>query len=211
MIKHIVQQGESVISLSKKYGISVEKIWNHPDNQGLKNKERTHGILFAGDELTIPDKEKKEVEISTNKFIKIRYRRKLKTNLNIKFNRNGKPRSNEKYVLKIEDQELKGNLDNDGRMNVEIPVSAKEALLYLGDEGKQEKLKLKIGYLDPVSEVTGIKQRMRNMGMYYGKLDDSIDDAFLASLKMFQKKHNLSETGEVNEKTKQKVKEAYGS
>jgi hypothetical protein len=59
---HIVSQGESIISLSKRYSNPVDKILNHPDNSSLHERNRNASILFPWDRITIPDKELKEEE-----------------------------------------------------------------------------------------------------------------------------------------------------
>lgn len=211
MLKHKVKDNESVISLSHLYGIPVDKIWNHPDNQKLKDKNRTPGILCTGDELTIPDKEINEVEIQTGKLVKIKVKRISTTNLSIRFYLNGKSRANETYLLKIENNEFRGKLEDDGKLDIKVPVNAKEAVIFLGNRSSQQKYILKIGDLDPVSEVRGVKQRLMNLGFFWGELNSTMDAQIRSTIKYFQKKYKLNETGEIDSATQNKLREIYGS
>lgn len=43
--RHVIQQGESVVALSERYGLFVETIWNHADNAELKRKRKDMNVL----------------------------------------------------------------------------------------------------------------------------------------------------------------------
>ena len=40
-IKHTIEQGETTVSLSEKYGLFAQTIWDHADNAELKRSART--------------------------------------------------------------------------------------------------------------------------------------------------------------------------
>ncbi|HEY6945459.1 MAG TPA: LysM domain-containing protein, partial [Candidatus Acidoferrum sp.] len=65
---HIVEQGEHLSQIAKKYGFPDYKIvWDHPENADLKKLRKNPNILFPGDQVFIPDKEEKEESGPTDK------------------------------------------------------------------------------------------------------------------------------------------------
>jgi len=210
MLIHIVRQGDSIISLSKRHSIPVDKIWDHPENQPLRERGRTPAVLFAGDEVTIPEKENKEVEGSTEQ--RHRFCCKGRTSwLRVNFRRQGEPRANEPYWVLVDGRDIRGNLDADGKLEVRIPGDAREAVVLLGQEGPQERYTLKIGHIDPLTEVRGVQQRLKNLGFSCGNEDNEIGPRTRAALRSFQEKHDFQVTGEIDDPTKNRLREIYGS
>lgn len=61
---HIVEQGETLSSIAKRYGfISWDTLWSF--NSELQKVRPNPHILFPGDKIEIPDWEHKQVEGST--------------------------------------------------------------------------------------------------------------------------------------------------
>lgn len=209
MAIHVVRQGESVISLSKRYGIPADKILNHPDNRSLRNRQRDSGILFPGDRLTIPEREIKEIDCATEQRHRFRCNNRNSL-LKIRFLAQDEPRANEPYLLRIHTQEYRGNLDNDGWLRVSIPADTQEAVIELGEESEREEFAIRIGHLDPVDEIRGVQQRLNNMGFFYGAENDQLTEEMQGALCAFQAKHGLEESGELDDATKSKLVEIYG-
>src|SRR4051812_28314981 len=69
---YIVQQGDDGASIAARFGFAAfAKIWDDPANAALKKTRPDVGVLYPGDEVTIPDLEKKSVtakEKALNKF-----------------------------------------------------------------------------------------------------------------------------------------------
>jgi len=54
---HIVQRGENLTVISRKYGITDWRtIYNHPNNQAFRNKRPNPNLIHPGDQLFIPTK-----------------------------------------------------------------------------------------------------------------------------------------------------------
>ena len=206
---HSVRQGESLISLSKRYGIPVDKIINHSDNRRLRERKRNEGILFPGDRITIPDREIREIDGSTEQRHRFRYKT-GNARLKLRLLKEDEPRANEPYRLIIEGRDLRGNLDNEGRLEVQIPADAHQAVLMLGERG-EEKIALRIGNLDPVEEARGVQQRLNNLGFYCGAEEDRLTAGAETALKLFQSKHGLEPTGRIDDATKNRLQEVHGS
>jgi len=204
---HIVRQGDSIISLSKRYGIPADKILNHPDNRFLLPRKRNASILFPGDRITIPDKEMKEVNGETEQ--RHRFRCSTRTTwLKLKIFKEGEPRANEPYHLIVEGKDFRGNLDSEGRLEVKIPADARQAILRLSEE--EEEISIRIGNLDPIDEVSGIQERLNNLGFYCGPENNFIGPSTEVAIALFQAEHGLEQTGQIDEPTKRKIEEIHG-
>src|SRR5918912_2313554 len=99
MGKQQVGAGESTSSLAKKTGHFWSYLWNHPENSQLKQLRKDPNVLFAEDEIFIPEVEPKEFPKPTDQ--KHRFKRKGEPcKIKIQLLKLGKPRANEDYVLK---------------------------------------------------------------------------------------------------------------
>jgi N-acetylmuramoyl-L-alanine amidase len=202
MPTYIAQQGDSIPSIAKTTGFFWKTIWNHGNNAGLKSKRKNPNVLFPGDEVFIPELETKEFSKGTD--AKYKFKRKgepVKLILKL-LKSDGKPRANEAYVLTVEGKDLKGNTDGDGILKQFIPNNAKTGLLKLKD-GK-ESFPVRIGALDPLDEITGIQQRLSNLGFdceESGQLDDQTQRALIN----FQSANNLELSGKPDSATKGKL------
>ncbi len=207
MATHIVRQGETIVGLAKRYRIPKDKILEHPDNRALSDRNRATGILRAGDRVTIPDVETKTISAATERLHRFRCLGR-NTLLRVRFMQNEEARANEPYVLRIGLRETRGSLDGDGWLQERIPADAREAVVKLG-ENADEEVRLRIGNLDPISEVSGLKQRLNNLGYAAGGEDDAHSDALREALRSFQAAHGLEETGELDEPTRNELRNAY--
>lgn len=206
--QHTVRQGESLISLAQRYGTTAEKIRDHPDNQGLHQVKRHRSILNPGDVVVIPDRELKEVDGDTGQRHRFRSQGRH-TWLRLRLYLEGEPRINAPYQLLVEGQKYTGQLDDDGRLEVQVPANAQEAILRLGDHGEEE-MRLYIGHMDPIEEISGIQKRLNNLGFYCGVEDGQVSSGTSSAIIRFQLTHGLEPTGEIDDETKCRLEEIYG-
>jgi hypothetical protein len=206
MPKHTVGQGESIPSIAAGNGFFSDTIWNHPENAKLKDLRKDMNVLLAGDEVFIPEKELREESGATEQ--KHRFKRKGEPHkLKLVLLSMGKPRANEDYVLDIDGRLLKGKTDASGKIEQKIPGNAGSATLIL--RGGKEKHALSIGNLDPIDEVSGVKQRLNNLGFNCGAEDGNMNEALSGALSKFQAKYNLPVTGKIDDAVRAKLKEFY--
>lgn len=74
MTNHTVRQGECISSIAYEYGFFPNTIWNHPDNEQLKQLRKDMNLLEVGDIVKIPEKEEKEESAASEQ--KHRFRKK---------------------------------------------------------------------------------------------------------------------------------------
>ena len=75
MPNHTVKQGECLSSIAAKYGFGDWKaLYDHPSNAALKKKRPNPHVLFPGDVVSIPEKEKKQARVKTGQELKLTVR-----------------------------------------------------------------------------------------------------------------------------------------
>jgi hypothetical protein len=203
---HVVSPGDTIVSIAHEYGFLSTTIWDHGQNAELKAKRKNPNILFPGDEVFIPEKDLKYESRSTG--AKHNFQVQGEPNrLKLQLMKMGKPRANEDYVLDVDGRIIKGKTDGSGFIDQVIPRDARGGTLTL--KGGKEKFPVRIGHLDPIDEVTGVQQRLNNLGFNCGAENGELNDRTHAALGAFQKKHKLPESCEPDAATKGKLSELH--
>lgn len=211
---HSVQQGEHLSQIAERYGFrDYETIWNHPKNAQLRELRKTPNVLFPGDIVHIPDKEEKKESRATGKTHPFVVRGvPLFLHLALR-DFDNEPLADTDCTLEVEGKSLALKTDGDGRLKAPIPRTAKEATLTFKDPLLPFDLTIpiKIGHLDPVSEPSGQKARLSNLGYITRPIED-IDDKMLNwIIQEFQCDFGLPVTGACDAATQAKLKEVHGS
>jgi len=209
MPQHRVRQGESILSLSKRYGIPADKILNDTGNQSMQEQGRERGILNPGDAVTIPELEIKQESAATDQRHRFRCLNRLAW-LKVRFIRGGEPLANEPYVLSIDGDETSGDLDQDGWLRTRVPVETSSALVLLGENAAHGKVELNIGDLNPSNETSGMSQRLQNLGFLQSDENGEADRIDEDAIRMFQAQQGLEETGQLDDATRNRIIETYG-
>jgi len=216
MSRHIVEQGEYLSLIARKHGFSdFHTIWDHPENAKLKQQRKNPNVLFPGDQLFIPSRELKEESGSTEKkhiFKTKQVRLMLRLVLEDAY---FSPIADAKCELTVEGQLFKLVTDGDGKLEREIPATAREATIVVKDPVTpldDNVIPIKIGELDPVDEVSGQKARLNNLGYLAGPIDKHDEALFRSAVEEFQCEHiGPSEVdGKCGPKTQAKLKEIHG-
>jgi N-acetylmuramoyl-L-alanine amidase len=208
---HQVKQGDCISSIAFENGFFPDTIWNHPNNAQLKEKRKDPNVLMPGDMVFVPDKRIKEVSEPTNQVHKFRYKS-TPAKLRIQFSDNDKPRANVPYKLTLDGKIVSNPGDrtnSNGLVVCSVSPDAREGILELGEGDNKIEYKLALGYLNPVKEISGVKQRLRNLGFYGGKIDSTMDEELKNSIQAFQSVNNLTATGELNQETMNKLRNLH--
>ena len=211
---YTVQQGDHLSQIAKDNGFTdYTVIWDHPNNADLKKLRQNPNVLFPGDEVFIPDMEQKQESGATDKrhsFAVDKKTLKLRLVLEDAYE---KPIANQQCALLVDGQAFQPTTDGKGKLEQEIPLDAKEAVLTIrGDDTPfaNEVIPIKIGHLDPVAEISGQVARLNNLGYFAGALDGSDEDAFESAVEEFQCDNSLTVDGICGPKTQAKLKEVHG-
>jgi hypothetical protein len=122
----------------------------------------------------------------------------------------GEALANAAFTLLVDGHTLIGTTDGSGLLEQEIPKAASSARIELKEHGLAFRLRLTTGLQD-AEELTGVQRRLQNLAYYGGPLHGELDEATVASLKTFQREHDLQVTGEPDGPTKGKLGERFGS
>jgi hypothetical protein len=202
-----VQQGDCIESIAHAHGFFWQTIWNHPNNLDLKNARKNPNVLQEGDRVFVPDLRPKQESGATDKRHKFK-RKGVPSKLRLVLMDDDQPRANAEYKLEIDGTWSSGRTDADGVIEHRIPPNAQRGKLIIGTEG--EEYELKLGNMDPVSEITGVQSRLNNLGFgcaITGQLDKQTRNAILA----FQAKHGIPGTGQPDAVTQQQLKKVHES
>ena len=202
-----VQQGDCISSIAFQFGFLPDTIWNHSQNAELKAKRRDPNVLFPGDIVFIPDKTLRYEPAATD--IRHSYKRKATpAKLKVRFLRNNKPLANKNYVLEIDGKSTQGTTDGDGNLECPIIPNARSAKVTFTEF--DEEYPLKLGFLDPYDEITGVQGRLKNLGFYAGDVNGQLDEATKNAIAAFQTSQNMA-NGELDQATKEAIKTEFGS
>ena len=205
--KYMVKQGDCISSIAFKYGFFPDTIWNDSKNSKLEQDRKDPNVLKPGDEVYIRDKEEKEESCASEK--KHRFKRKgVPEKLIIQFMCDGEPRANEAYVLDIDGALSEGTTEKDGKVEIAIPPNARKGTISFRDSG--DKYELELGDLDPITEISGVQGRLKDLGFYDGPVDGQVSPKLCQAITAFQKSKNLEETGKLDESTRNNIQESFG-
>jgi hypothetical protein len=210
-VRHKVKAGECLSSIAKHYHFrNWRTIYDHPDNEAFRKKRPNPNMIVRGDIIIIPEKKVKEESGATEKrnVFKIKA---PKTILRIALqSREWQPLQIQKYSLTIDQKNYAVEKDGQGKDGIEevIPADAGEGELtvWFEEPGRVRRYRwhLQIGHLDPVSELTGVQARLRNLGV---PGPDAVtpggegEAEFKVQLKTFQKRAGLEPSGERDART----------
>ncbi len=122
------------------------------------------------------------------------------------------PRADVPYALVIDGKHYDGRTGDDGTIEVPIAGGAGGGELVLNPgTDDEERISLRLGGLDPVSELSGVQQRLLNLGLYAGAADGEESPALEDALREFQQRQGLQVTGAADQATRDKLVEAHGA
>jgi hypothetical protein len=123
-----------------------------------------------------------------------------------------KPRANVAFEVWAEGKKLAaGKSDGDGYIEFKLRPEVTAAEL-VAEPGTLKELRtpLALGGLDPISTVSGVKQRLYNLGLDCGDTTAEEHDNFAAALSAFQEAQGLKTTGEIDADTRARLQKVHG-
>jgi hypothetical protein len=210
---HKVQQGETLSGIASRYGFGKwEDLWSV--NTALREKRKSAHLLYPGDKIEIPETGQGSESAATDalhRFVKLIPALELKLVLN---DIAGEPLDNVEYTLVVADKTLEGTTDGQGALTESVPPGEVDALLKLNlkeeEDGDLIEIPLKIGSLDPITTTSGVQARLNNLGYESGPVDGITGALTEAALRLFQERHDLNVTGQIDPSTRDKLEEEHG-
>ena len=206
MPHRVIQQGECLASLAAAAGLNEQKVWELSENAQIRQQREHPHILQPGDIVFIPERELRHEGRSTEQ--RHHFKRKgTPVSLRVRLLAAGSPIANEAYVLKVAGRELQGTTDGAGLFEAFVPPDAEEATLAM--DHRRMELRLMLGHLDPITEISGVQGRLSNLGYDCGG-EEGLGPITKSALKAFQETNQINITGEMDDTTRQTLEEKYG-
>ena len=122
------------------------------------------------------------------------------------------PCANTPYSIDIDGQLSEGTTDSDGYIDIPLIPNAEKAIIRmnLGSE-KETKLEVKLGHLDPISEVTGVKKRLQNLTFDCGDQSDEDNSDLSSAIEAFQEHQGMEINGILSDEVRAKLQTVHGS
>jgi len=209
---HVVRPGECMLSIASAHGFLWETLWNLGENSDLKDSRKNPNVLLAGDRVTIPKHKLRTEAAATGK--QHRFRIKIPQPLvRLCLQVEGNPLQNVSCRVSVDQQPVQEiTTQGDGTLEIPVAWTARSAHVECESEGKTYTFVVGLGDLDPSPTISGVAQRLSNLGWYDGPTDSSVSlDHFGAVLKQFQSSNGLDATGAADEATCDKLRELHGS
>lgn len=210
-----VKVGDHISAIARRFGFeNYFAIWENENNQKLRELREDPHQLVAGDVLFIPDRRVPVFFRATESSHDFTVRP-VALSLSVRlFDHKMKPRAGQELVLTVPPPEngaprssrQKLATDGDGKLVTAISKRAKVASL----EVDELVLSLNIGELDPISEDSGLAQRLSNLGYFVPPADQRDPDELRSAIEEFQLEQGLEVTGERSSALEQKVTELHG-
>jgi hypothetical protein len=204
---YTVVQGDHLSGIAKKFGFGNYKtIWDHPNNAALKEKRKNPHVLYPGDQLYIPDKTKKTESVPTTTNHRFRINTQpLMLRIALK-DFDDHPIVNTRCQLELGGTFYDLTSDGNGFIQTQIPKDALEGMLRIPD--LEMDLPLKVGFLDPHEEDSGMRARLVNLG--YLPAGPISDLRLSYAVEEFQADNHSKVTGVLDSDTKAKLKAVHG-
>lgn len=207
-MQHSATQGDCISSIAFDNGLFWETIWNHPENQALKDQRKDPNILLPGDVVFVPDKRLKEADLALTATHTFRMKG-VPAKLNLRLMVDGKPRANQPYTFYLDGRVITGLTDPDGYVKRSIPPNARQAQLVIGEGDDRMEYDLALGHLNPADALSGVQSRLRNLGYYSGPIDGSMSETTKLAIEAFQASSGLEITGAADEPTQDKLRNSH--
>jgi len=204
---YTVKQGDWLASIAYRFGIpDWHTIWNRPENQDLRNLRNSPNILFPGDQVYVPDINPAEVSRPTDQthpFVRRKDKQLVRLQL---FDGDKKPRAGVPYTFQT-DVSVTAETTAEGMVEQEVAQGVTSAVLTVDNQG----ILLRLGYLDPIEETSGVQARLANLGYDPGGIDGIYGPKTKAAIMAFQREcPPLAVDGICGPKTQRKLLEIYG-
>ena len=211
MPQYTVAEGDCVMSIAQKFGFFWETLWNLPDNAALKQLRQDPNILFPGDVVVIPDKTPRNESAPTEqtaKFVKKLAKAQVRLRL---LDTKRQPRANIQYIATVDGVNSSGQSDSDGYITLQALPNSKQVNLKLTDSTKTEQYSLPLGSLDPIEKLSGVQQRLTNLGYSCVSEQGTMGNLTKSAILAFQKERGLNASGELDDNTRQSLAQVHGT
>ncbi len=207
---HKVLQGEHLASIAAAYGFeNFETLWNHPENELLRQSRENPLALLPGDEVFIPDLKPARFSLQTGKRHTLTvHTQQLSLRLRV-LDLRGEPFRDTPCFLSVGAAREELTTDGDGFVELRVERHASRGTLHIAGL----EFELALGGLDPVPEPTGLAGRLSNLGYPAEdprQLSADSQEWMRFALELFQRDNELDITGAPDAQIPQQLVTQHG-
>jgi hypothetical protein len=211
---YVVRQGDYLAKLAFVYGFDADDVWSDGKNADLKQSRPDPNVLAPGDVLQIPTAKKEGQPISkgtTNPYtVNV-----PKVKVELFFKQGDNPLAGEECAVEGLGDPDPGapplSTDGGGKLSLDVPVTTREFFVIF-PKGESTAIHFYLGDVDPVSENTGVTQRLVNLGYLPAYFDDDPDrmaDLVKKAVAAFQAENGIDPSGEVDDATRKALQDEH--
>ncbi|MBN2448705.1 MAG: peptidoglycan-binding protein, partial [Phycisphaerae bacterium] len=116
------------------------------------------------------------------------------------------------FVLEIDGEQFEGTTDAEGMLEMRIPGDARGGRLVIRPGEANELVRnVRLGRLDPISELSGVRQRLANLGFISRGGATQMTEELADAIAEFQRKNDLPATGDPDDATRERLREVHRS
>jgi hypothetical protein len=182
------QQGDCIYSIAARAGHLWQTVWNHPENRELREARKDPGILLPGDRVFVPQLKVKSLMLQSGKRYRIVIEGQLVWLRLRMYDGDGELLARTEYRLTVGQREQLVTTDDEGSLEAQVPVLAKQARLVQVATG--EAFTVLLGHMDPTGSPGAVRKRLANLGYHEGGEEgemsaelDEIAEALLADFR----------------------------
>lgn len=197
---HTVKQGETLIELALANGLeSWRDILDAPENAELAKTRTDPGVLKEGDRVFLPNRVlgRKDGAVDAVHSFRMPGPRSW-VRLAIR-GADGATPAGAPYELTIEGKAATGRVPPDGVIEHPAPVKSRSGSLVIQEPADDPEAwlrwELKIGWMDPLAELSGVQARLENLGFPCGGVTSEAGPETEAAIRAFQERVGLEPTG----------------
>jgi len=206
-----IQQGDCVESIAYEHGLYWKTVWSDPQNADLRSIRKDPNRLLPGDRIYLMEKTLKQVAAATDqshRFVMMG----VPSRLHVVLMQGGKPRANMPYTINIDGKTIISSTTNaQGEIKHPILPNARLATIRFGPQNAQQEIRVALGNMDPVTEISGVQGRLKNLGFSCGAIDGQLSPSTVAAIRAFQDSAGLAPTGDLDQATRDALLQAHGS
>lgn len=141
---------------------SADDLYEHGDNEALRDARPSKAHLVAGDVVKIPEHEPQTFSIGPGQTKSLTVGE-PRTKLRMKMcGADGTALSGKAFVVDVGGKKIEGTTDGDGMLEAKVPPRATEATVELTET--KQRFVVRLGKIDPVDTPSGIASRLKNLG-----------------------------------------------
>ena len=209
---YIIRQGDFWTGLAHRHGFEAEEVWSGDANREIRGRRANPDQLHPGDIVYLP------TEPLAGQSVRARQKNAFRarvpaTSVHIVLHDTDGPLANEPYRLEGLGEVREGTTDTDGNVTIEMPITATEVSLVLWR--RHTVYPIRLGHLDPIEEVSGVRQRLEHLGFHGFRTVRTSDinadeqDWDAVAVRAFQRAHRLPITGVVDTATRDATRTAH--